>query len=606
MEIVVLVKVVPGLDELRYDPERRTVDRASTPLFLNPFDQRALRVALDLRRPGDRVSVVSMGPRAAAGPLRESLAAGADRAILVSDPHLAGSDTLATARVLAAAVRPLAPGLVLAGAWTTDSETGQVGPEVAELLGLPAALGARALERTPDDRGLRVTVDTHDGWARFRLPIPALVAVGEKIAKPIKVEPEARDRVPLDRVELRDLVAIGLSPATVGDAGSPTVVRWVREEIPRRAPTLVAEGTPEERVRRAIELLEPLLVRAPVRRAGIPAVEGPSALPWRELLVLVSDGRGAYEPWSEALLHEPAERLPGFAVSVVWIGPTPGAAETARLGHLGVSTGYAVEVAGPPDPRAAALAFGEVLDHRPWVAGALFVADGYGREVAARVAASRSLGLTGDAVDVGLEDGAVVWAKPSFGGRTLAGVSSRTSPSLATVRPGAWSSSAPHGLHEDLRWQHLAPVTAFGPREVEGSGEELAPRTPPLDTHDVIVTVGMGIGGPERVPSVRAVAERWHAGLGATRRVVDAGWVPRQHQVGLTGRHLAPRLAVLLGVSGSTNHLVGLRRAGVLLAVNPDPAAPVFGGVDVGIVGTLEEILPRLEAPLADLLERTT
>ncbi|HYK94103.1 MAG TPA: electron transfer flavoprotein subunit beta, partial [Thermoplasmata archaeon] len=114
----VLVKVVPDLDQLRFDPERKTVVREGNQLYANPFDQRALRVALDLRRPGETVSVLSMGPPAAESVLREALALGADRAVLITDRALAGSDTLVTARVLAHALRRVDHRVVLAGSWT--------------------------------------------------------------------------------------------------------------------------------------------------------------------------------------------------------------------------------------------------------------------------------------------------------------------------------------------------------------------------------------------------------------------------------------------------------------------------------------------------------
>ncbi len=601
MELVVLVKAVPALDELKFDPDRRTVDRTSAPLFLNPFDQRALRVALDLRRTGDAVRVVSVGPEAARDPLRDVLALGADRATLVSDPRLAGSDTLATARAIVAAVRSTDLGLVLAGAWTTDSETGQVGPEVAELLGVPAALDARAIERDGPGPTLLVTVDTAEGWARYRLAPPALITVGEKIAKPGKVRPEDRDRVPAGAVEVRSLGALGLDPATVGAAGSPTRVTWIREDAPRRDPVVISEGTPSVRAAQAAAQVARRLARE------IPSVEArpfrPAALrDDREVAVLVSGADGRLDPASEGRLAQPARSMPGHWASAVWIGERPGAADTARLAHGGVSVGYFVPAPSPLDPRAGARGLGSVLDRRPDLAAAILGADGYGREVAGRLAAARGLGLIGDAIEVGLEEGAIVWTKPSFGGRYVAGVVSRTGPSLATVRPGTWGAEPAHGLHDELTWTPLPAVESPGTRRPEATGVEVAPGTRPLEEEALIVVAGMGVGGPEGLEVLRDFARRLGAGLGATRRVVDAGWVPRQFQVGLTGRMLAPRLAVLAGVSGAVNHLVGLRRATALLAINRDPAAPVFRDVDVGVVGRVEEILPGLLAPLGEVL----
>jgi len=603
MDLAVLVKAVPALDELRFDAERKAVDRSSAPLFLNPFDQRAVRVALDLRRPGEKVWVISVGPPEALDPLRDVLALGVDRATLVSDPRLAGSDTLATARAIVATLRLGGHELILAGAWTTDSETGQVGPEVAGLLGVPAALDARAIDRDADDASLAVTVDTEAGWARYRFNPPVLVTVGEKIAKPGKVRPEERARIANDRIEVRALDALGLVPERVGTAGSPTMVNWVREDAPRRSPVLFAEGTPAERADRAADEVARRLaveIRAIPERPFRPAAFRDD----REVAVLVTGADGRLDLSAEGRLAQPARSMSGHWASAVWIGDRPGAAETARLAHGGVSVGYWVSTATPVDPRAAAVAFGRVLDRRPTLAAAMFGAEAFGREVAGRLAAARELGLVGDAIDVGIEDGAIVWTKPSFGGRSVAGVVSRTGPSLATVRPGTWAAESAHGLHDDLSWTPLPAVVSPGSRRPEAAGVEVAPGTRPLEEESVVVVAGMGVAGPEGVETVRAFAQRLGAGLGATRRVVDAGWVPRQFQVGLTGRMLSPRLAILVGASGATNHLVGLRRAGVLLAVNPDPAAPVFGAVDVGVVGTIDETLPVLASSLAPLLPR--
>jgi electron transfer flavoprotein alpha subunit len=601
MDIAVLVKAVPALDELQFDLARRTVDRAAGPLFLNPFDQRAVRVALDLRRSGEAVSVISVVPKEALDPLRDVVVLGADRTILVSDPRLAGSDTLATSRAIATALALVGHDLVLGGSWTTDSETGQVGPEVAALLGRPAALDARAIER--EGATLRVTVDTPEGWARYPLPLPALVTVGEKIAKPGKVTPEERARVAADAIEVLSLDALDLAEDGVGVRGSPTMVRWVRDDRPSRSALVFAEGTPSSRVEGAVASVARRLARTiptTTERPFRPAAYRDD----REVLVVVTGGDGRLDPGAEGRLAQPGRSLSGYWAAAAWIGDRPSAAETARLAHGGVSVGYYVATPVPVDPRAGAEALGRVLDRRPRMAAALLGADPFGREVAGRLAATRGLGLVGDAIDVGIEDGAIVWTKPSFGGRTVAGVVSRTAPSLATVRRGTWSAGPPLGLHEQLEWSELPPVDGPGPRRPEATGVEVAPGTRPLEEETVVVVAGMGVGGPAGIDALRPFAQRLGAGLGATRRVVDAGWVPRQFQVGLTGRMLAPRLAVLVGVSGATNHLVGLRRAATILAVNRDPAAAVFQDVDVGIVGSIEETIPSLAIALGDLLDR--
>jgi electron transfer flavoprotein alpha subunit len=118
-----------------------------------------------------------------------------------------------------------------------------------------------------------------------------------------------------------------------------------------------------------------------------------------------------------------------------------------------------------------------------------------------------------------------------------------------------------------------------------------------LDTAELVLGVGKGVGA-EAVAAVVALADRLGGAVAATREVTDLGWLPRQHQVGLTGRAIAPRLYLGLGVSGSMEHMVGLRRAGTIVAVNKSPKAPVLKAADLGVVADLHALLPYLEAVL--------
>jgi electron transfer flavoprotein alpha subunit len=120
-----------------------------------------------------------------------------------------------------------------------------------------------------------------------------------------------------------------------------------------------------------------------------------------------------------------------------------------------------------------------------------------------------------------------------------------------------------------------------------------------LDAAEVVLGVGRGIGGPAALAPIVQLAARLGAAVAATREVTDAGWLPKQHQVGLTGRAIAPRLYVALAVSGAAEHLVGLRRAGVIVAVNKNAKAPIFKAADVSVVADYAALLPFLETPLA-------
>lgn len=602
MDFAVLAKVVPPAEEIRYDPVRRTVVREGTELLINPFDQRAVRVALELRRPGETVSVVSLGPPPVRAALAELRRLGADRVLLLSDPAFAASDTLATARALSAALRRVGHDLVLAGARSTDSETGEVGAEVAALLGVPTLSEARAVERDATGPALTVTVDTPFGWARHRAAAPLVVSVGEKIAKPLKAPPGTPTLDPELAVEVLSAAALGIDLRSVGESGSPTVVSAVREVAPLRASRRFAEGSVAERTRTAAAAVLALLAEppAPVREF----VASPDPLDdRREVLVLVSDEHGELEDGMLAVVAEVRRALPGYWPAAVWIGRPPSEAGTFRLEQAGARAGRFAPIEAPGfDSGLAALAASAVLADRPGAASFLFLSSPFGRELAGFVAARHGLGLIGDAVEIGSDsEFGIIGSKPSFGGRTLADIRSRTRPSLATVRPGAFAPPEGDRPNEGFGWRTLAPVRGRPRVERLAEGRE-TDGLASVARREVLVVVGMGVGGPEGVDRVRRAIAPWNAGLVATRRVVDLGWVPRQLQVGLTGHQLAPRLAVLLGVSGSPHHMIGWRRAGAVLAVNSDPAAPVFREASVGIVGTVEEVLPGLVDALAPVL----
>ncbi|HEY6239041.1 MAG TPA: electron transfer flavoprotein subunit beta/FixA family protein, partial [Thermoplasmata archaeon] len=346
MDWLVLVKVVPDADGVRFDPVRRTLIREGVELFANPFDQRAVRVALDHRAPGETVTVVSMGPPNAAEGLIDSLALGVDRAILITDPALSGSDTFVTARVLASASRRLGSDLILTGRWSTDSETGQVAPEVAALLGRPYVPTARRIERAGDSR-IEVEGDTATGSVRYRVPLPAVVGVGEKIVKLRKPTEPERDHARIRGVERWSLGALDLTPNEVGEAGSPTVVGRLLEVAPHRTPRLFAEGTVPERVAAAWAATQDLLGRPGTVPAG-PARPRPRASTAPQILVLVSDPHGRCSDGASSVLRELFQGVPGATLTAAWIGAEPAQADRARLSAAGADRVLWVESRSDP------------------------------------------------------------------------------------------------------------------------------------------------------------------------------------------------------------------------------------------------------------------
>ena len=228
---------------------------------------------------------------------------------------------------------------------------------------------------------------------------------------------------------------------------------------------------------------------------------------------------------------------------------------------------------------------------RPWAI--LVPGTAWGREVASRVAATLGAGLTGDAVALTIEDGRLEALKPAFGGRLAAVITADSPVQMATVRAGMLPMPSPREP-VDVREEQV--VVAPRGRVV------VHDRTRDDDTDlmanaDAVVGVGAGVP-PERYDDLQPLLELLGAELGATRKVTDKGWLPRARQIGITGHSISPRLYVGLGLGGKFNHTVGVRASGTIVAVNPDPTAPIFHWVDVGLVATWEDVVPELIARL--------
>src|SRR3954453_3044465 len=193
-------------------------------LEMNAYCRRAVAKAVELaaERPGSTVTVITLGPPPADDVLREAVAWGLDREVdikggPVTDPHFAGSDTLATARALAATIEHEGPfDLVLTGRNSVDADTGQVGPELAELLDLPFLTGVRHLAIT--DGLVEARCEHDDGWLQAEVRLPAVLSTAERLTEPTKVDPAGRIAVPAQRI--RTLAAADLGPGPWGQEGS--------------------------------------------------------------------------------------------------------------------------------------------------------------------------------------------------------------------------------------------------------------------------------------------------------------------------------------------------------------------------------------------------
>lgn len=607
MKIVVCIKQVPYIDQLKFDHETKRVIREGVESEINPFDKRALTAAINLKKQvGAETIVVTMGPPQAASALREALAMGMDRAVHLLGREFAGADTLATARALAAVIHQIGFDLVLCGKYATDAETAQVPPMLAELLDIPQITGVTKFEWLGDPTGNAEFVATReldDGFETLRGQLPALMTAAERLAKPLRATPDDLERVKDVEIEI-------IQPAQLGDVslyglqGSPTWVESI-ESIEHKRKRIVREASNgvESVVKETLDDLmrEGLFLQTAgqeVRTAVPQAKLEPGEIrnhPEKSFWVVVEIIENEIRPVTYEILGRAVQlaQESNGEVAALLIGADVRRQANA-LAAQGADKIYVAEHSGlehyltEPYTR---IAYKAILQHKPYAV--LFPSTANGRDLAPRVAARLNIGLTGDVLDLTLDaEGRLVQLKPAFGGNIVAPILTKTSPAMTTVRPGVLECARPDHRRKtnviDLRVSDVASRLEWL------SSERTTDEGVHLDDAVIIIGVGMGIGGPENLPLVQELCGVLDAHIGATRKVVDQGWLPRQLQIGLTGRSVSPQLYIALGIRGGFNHTVGIQRAGTILAINADPNADIFKLCDYGIIGDWQNVIKEI------------
>ena len=237
-------------------------------------------------------------------------------------------------------------------------------------------------------------------------------------------------------------------------------------------------------------------------------------------------------------------------------------------------------------------------------AAVIFPATTLGKDLAPRVAALLDVPLAGDVTGLSADGGALTAIRPVYGGKAFAEMSLAATPALVSIRPNVFQPA------ENVTAGTVESVAV----DVDASGwksrvvERKAASDGALDVSEatIVVSGGRGMKDPGNWNLLEGLRDAIGDGaaLGASRAVVDAGWRPHGEQVGQTGKTVAPKLYVAVGISGAIQHLAGMRTSGTIVAVNKDPDAPIFNVADYGIVGDLFEVLPRLTEEVKALKQK--
>jgi electron transfer flavoprotein alpha subunit len=309
-----------------------------------------------------------------------------------------------------------------------------------------------------------------------------------------------------------------------------------------------------------------------------------------KFLVFVEHHEGALAKDSLGLLSKAAS-LGGEVEAVVLGAGVEGlAADAGRYGAARVHVMDDPLLAAPlPQPRVDAL---ETLVGEKSFDAILFAASVLSADVAAGLAARLGAGLNWDLTDLVVEDGKLVGKRPALGDSVYVDVGWTSEPRLALIRSGTFEPTESGGSAEVEKFESRLQDFSLAATMLEQAHEES--EGPSIEDAEVVVAGGRGLGSPENFALVEELAKALGGAVAATRAVVDAGWYPYAAQVGQTGKTVSPKLYIACGISGAIQHKVGMQGSGVIVAINKDPNAPIFEYADLGVVGDLHEIVPKL------------
>ena len=214
-----------------------------------------------------------------------------------------------------------------------------------------------------------------------------------------------------------------------------------------------------------------------------------------------------------------------------------------------------------------------------------------GRDVAARLSVALDKPVITNNTDIAVDGDAVVVTEPVFGGTKLVRTKFTTAgPNIALIRPKSFAAEESGGGAPEVV---TIEVPDYGTAKVKNRHVEET-TGPKLDEAAVVVSGGRGLGEAEKFQVIEDLAKALKGAPGASRAIVDAGWVPYSYQVGQTGKVVKPTVYIAAGISGATQHLVGMKGAKNIIAINKDAEAPIFSVADLGIVGDVHKVLPKL------------
>lgn len=568
----ILVCMKPAVDtETAVMKDSFLIDRERSSVSLNPSDCAALEQALTLKeRQGGEITVVTMGGGEALSLLRQVSPFDVDRLIHISDRKYAGSDTLATAKILARAAEKLgAFDLILMGRRSIDGETGHVGPETAALLGIPCITNVTGL--WVEGTCVRCERLLERKCIKAETMLPAIVTVcgGANRLRPVSLLGMRRAKNAEIKTVSNDVLS--MEENEIGLEGSPTRIKdLITPEFTKKK--TVFYDTPEEGAKAILRAVS----ANHEKKNETGAIDGRRRCSGLHGVFVHEYDEESFLA-GRALLHH--AKNSGCRTVCILVGQG-GVEVIKKLAEAGAEETHVLQMEDDGDDCFIAGKVSELMKGLP-LESLVFAATIRGRAIAPACAGICGLGITADCTSVEYkEDGTLVQCRPTFGGTKLAKILSRTRPQLATIRPGVY----PLPPQETVSESDGGTVRFFGPTKrgrVKVLAEEMLFAQNVCDAKG-IVAGGKSVGR-EGFRLLSEIAEGLGYSIGGSRAAVDGGMVAYSSQIGQTGSVVRPEVYIAFGISGAVQHIVGMKDSLFVIAVNTDRQARIFDYADIGI-----------------------
>lgn len=633
------MKQVPLPTEMRMGADG-LMDRTKAKSSINADCTFGLEQGLQIKKhaPDAELIVVSMGPPSFEQSLKKALAMGYDRAVLLSDRKLGGSDTFATGYAIASLLKKLGfskesqePFIIFSGRQTTDGDTAHVPSQTAENLGMPQATFVEKVEFKGDHLKVRRIIE--GGFQVLKVPVPCLISIAPTATPARRPSLKGAIRAKNTQVEVWSLDQTGADVSVVGLTGSPTLVSKVVDIMKDRPPVNMISGhEPKDLAAGLVSEIEKIKDAIGGGHGGHAGAEDDKSAAGEKAKADVDFPRVDFRKGARGILTwiEMHGETPSRS-SLEILNPARKLADQLETQVTAIVTGNNIkqvaseiiaygadEVVVVDDPRLkeyrilpVAAVIAQWIEHkRPEIA--LFGATTSGRELAPRLASRVRAGVTADCTS--LEVGEYVHRikksvfypvlqsiRPTYGESKLATIIGFWCPQMATARAGTFKI-----LPKDP--SRKGTVCEFAPtfRDSDFSVEVLEVKREAgggdnLFVADIIISGGRPAGDHDDFKLVKELAKALqdqgvNADWGASRHAVDNGYAPYARQVGQTGKTVRPKLYIAVAISGAIQHLAGMKESGKIIAINQDPQAAIFRHADFGIVRDYQEVLPELIA----------